>query len=944
MFIKTKFINLKFSTKFYQVAIAFFALYLLVLSLLKLTEFTKSTTDENLFRDAPSLLYVVSNYVIPNDSSSGEQAEIDTIKTSDLILTVAGKKVNNFEKWQDVLSSLQKGVPSSIEVFRTLEDKVYKCFFIPNTLPLNFLEEIPQCVYIQNVTRGGVSDLAGMRKGDLIYKINDQSFSTELEADFILRREQSGTTILYDIIRNNQRIVLPVTLAKFGITVATVVMYLSGLIFWVLGTFVGVRRSGLVSGRLLGLAFLCFGFVVMTSQMLQTRSTGLLTQFVLVTISFALVLGFAFWNHSKLHFPELRPEILENRKLIVINYILAFCYFSFFCASLLFILPNNFWVQIISISSIVLLIGYSLVIHFFYRKQRSKEYRKIRNVLSVLSFTAIPLAILFPILVFYLGYPNQIGFMGLFLLIIPFGYFYVIGHYHLLGLDLKVSRSIQYTILLTAWILLVSMILVKMLIILPSFYFEIPNLKFTGTSFIILDVPPDPKTHEFWEKLIIIFMALTSTFVFVKIGRAGNKFIARKFNRGHYNLSNATSELSEIMATKLGMEELAKGVVERLAKLMHLKRVGIIFFRDQKFCCCQQAFGFDGDEWNEVCLNYGEGLVAEIKRFRSESRFSVDYLQSEIKKDFQRHGFKHIFPIRFKNQLVGTFVIGEKLSETPLHLEDLSFLAAVAKQTSIAIENAFLHEELTEQERLKHELKIARRIQMASLPQQTPDIDGLDISGNSIPALEVGGDYFDYLNSVPNGLTIIVGDVSGKGTSAALYMSKLQGIIRSLHAFDLSPKELFNRANQLLRQDMEKKSFVTAIGGCFNTSKKRLCLARAGHLPLYYFNAKEGKVKQLTPKGLGLGLEKADKFCVEMEELCFSYKSGDIFLFVTDGITEAQTNSGDEFGEERLELFLKTNYQLAAGAIQNGILEEVKDFVTGGLPHDDQTIVVVKAV
>lgn len=922
----------------------FFALYLLVLSSLKLAEYTKSATDENLFRNAPSLLYVVSNYVLPNDDSVATQTEIDTIKVSDLILSVAGKKVNNLYDWQDVLNGLPKDAPISIKIFRTLEDKVYECSFIPDTLPANFVEQIPEFVYVQNVTLGGVSDLAGMQKGDLIYRIDDRSFSTAREADVIMRQVHSGTTTLYDIIRNNERIVLPVTMAKFGITLAIFVMYLAGLIFWGFGAFIGVRRAGLIAGRLLGFAFLCLGFALMTSQMLRSATVSLINQFVLATISFAMVFGVAFWNHSKLYFPEPRPEILENRKLIVINYVLAFSCFVLFCVSLFFNPFNPFWQRLIANNSFALLMCYSLLIHFLYRKQRSKEYRKIRNILSGLSFTAVPLAILFAVLAINLGYPNQIGFMGLFLLIIPLGYFYVIGKYHLLDLNIKVNRSIQYTIIVTAWIVFLSVIFIKILSILPSFYFEIPNLKFTGTSFIVLDVPPDPKTHEFWEKLLIITMALTAAFLFLKIGRSGNKFIEDRFNRGQYNLSTATSELAEIMATKLGMEELAKGVVERLAKLMHLKRVGIIFFRDQKSCCGQHAFGFDGHEWDEVCLNYGEKLVSEIKRFSSESRFSVDYLQSEIKKDFLKHGFRHIFPIRFKDRLVGTFVIGEKLSETPLHLEDLSFLAAVAKQTSIAIENAFLHEELTEQARLKHELKIARRIQMASLPQQTPDIDGLEIAGSSIPALEVGGDYFDYLNSVPNGLTIIVGDVSGKGTSAALYMSKVQGIIRTLHAFNLSPKELFTRANQLLRQDMDRKSFVTAIGGCFNAGKKKLCLARAGHLPLFYYNAKVGEVQQITPKGLGLGLKKAEAFGCELEEIRFGYKSGDIFLFVTDGITEAQTNFGEEFGEDRLEVFLKTNHQLDARSIQDGILEEVKNFVASALPHDDQTIVVVKAV
>ena len=396
------------------------------------------------------------------------------------------------------------------------------------------------------------------------------------------------------------------------------------------------------------------------------------------------------------------------------------------------------------------------------------------------------------------------------------------------------------------------------------------------------------------------------------------------------------------MATKVGMVQLAQGIIEKLAKVMDLKRVGVMFFRDQKVCCCQEALGFNVEEWNELCVRYGDRLVAEIQRYRTEARFSIDYLPPSIKEDYLRNGFRHLVPIRFKDKLVGTFLIGEKNSESPFDVEDLTFIGAVAKQASIAIENSFLHEELTKRERLKHELEIARRIQMASLPQETPQIEGLDISGKSIPALEVGGDYFDYLNGVASGLTVIVGDVSGKGTSAALYMSKIQGIIRSLHAFDLSPRELFIRANHLLWQDMEKKSFITALGAVIDTKAGHLILARAGHLPLFYYSASRKEVQLITPKGLGLGLSGTDEFATQIEEQIIKYQPGDIFLFVTDGVTEAKTKGGGEFGEDKLSQVLQQSISYNADAIRDRVLSEVNEFVAGMLPHDDQTIVVVK--
>ena len=131
--------------------------------------------------------------------------------------------------------------------------------------------------------------------------------------------------------------------------------------------------------------------------------------------------------------------------------------------------------------------------------------------------------------------------------------------------------------------------------------------------------------------------------------------------------------------------------------------------------------------------------------------------------------------------------------------------------------------------------------------------------GVSVPAQEVGGDYFDYLDGNDGQLTVMIGDVSGKGTSAALYMSKLQGIVRSLHGFDLAPRQLFVRTNDLLGRDMERRSFVTVLGAFFDSPARTLTVARGGHLPLYQWVAATGAVRRWLPRGLGLGLTASER-------------------------------------------------------------------------------------
>jgi sigma-B regulation protein RsbU (phosphoserine phosphatase) len=167
---------------------------------------------------------------------------------------------------------------------------------------------------------------------------------------------------------------------------------------------------------------------------------------------------------------------------------------------------------------------------------------------------------------------------------------------------------------------------------------------------------------------------------------------------------------------------------------------------------------------------------------------------------------------------------------------------------------------------------------------------------------------------------------------------------RSLHDFGLSPRELFVRANHLLCQAMERTSFVTSIGASFEPDARRMRLARAGHLPLFYYSAQNARVEKITPKGLGMGLDDEKLFAAELEERKLSYECGDVFLFVTDGITEAQDGTGSEFGEESVSEILSHHSTSSAERIRDQIISAVKSFAQNTQQHDDLTVVVVKAM
>jgi sigma-B regulation protein RsbU (phosphoserine phosphatase) len=804
-----------------------------------------------------------------------------------------------------------------------------------SAFPKNFFRVIPPTAYVVFVHNGGASDRAGMKVGDLIFRINGKHFKDFIEADRILRRGQSGKTIAYEVLREGRELTLQVELAKFGIRFALLVMSFSGLLFMATGAFIALNRPQFKAARLLGLAFLMTGFTMAVGMFQRDAEVDTFVVLRNVTILACYIFGLATWLHSSYYFPKERPEILAKPWIPYVPYAIGLAFAAFFITQ-----KNPGPVSAVAtLGTLITSLLYTLIVHFIYRKHRSAEIKKLGRMVK---WTGITIGAVSVIIFINVDDWMNAGYVGIPLLLLPLAYLYTMGRYRLMEMDLRIRRNIQYTIASALWIVVLAGVSLKILLLLAGLHLNLPNVRFSVTSIEVLEEPLPPAQRELQERGVIMFFAIALGWMAWKAGQHGQRFIDRKFDRGAYDYRRAASELAEVMATKLSMVDLARGIVQKLSDIMHLRRVGVLFFRDQKESCCQEADGFDGAEWKEFCMEVDQRLVSTLDKFRSDSRLSVDYLPPDLQQSFQKHGFRHLIPIRFKGKLVGVLLIGEKLSEAPFHTEDLTFLAAVAKQSSVAIENAFLYEGLAEQERLKHELAIARRIQLASLPQNTPQVEGLDIAGISIPALEVGGDYFDYLNGAPHEITVVVGDVSGKGTSAALYMSKVQGILRSLHGFGLSPRDLFIRANHLLCHDMEKKSFVTTIGADFDTLSRRVVMARAGHLPLFYYGVKKQGVEKITPKGLGFGLDDEGIFATELEEKTMQYEAGDVFLFVTDGITEAHSSRGEEFGEESIVRILENSAGLSAAQIRDHVITAVKRFGAGTQQHDDQTVVVVK--
>jgi sigma-B regulation protein RsbU (phosphoserine phosphatase) len=325
-------------------------------------------------------------------------------------------------------------------------------------------------------------------------------------------------------------------------------------------------------------------------------------------------------------------------------------------------------------------------------------------------------------------------------------------------------------------------------------------------------------------------------------------------------------------------------------------------------------------------------LEEQVGEIAAEEKSRLEKLRAEL-----------VLPILSKKSLTGLLALGSKAGNEPYYKEDLELLATLGDQINISFENALLTEKLREQDRLKKELEVARRIQMSSLPQADPQIPGLEISGVSIPALEVGGDYYDYLNFADGRFGVVIGDVSGKGASAALYMSQLKGMLQAGAKHHLSIKDLFVEVNAITFQSLASQSFITLLCGAFDVPARQLRLARAGHLPLIHYSALERVCRQLIPKGLGVGLENGPLFKNELEEIELRFDPGDVFLFYTDGLTEARDALGNELETSWMEKIIRANGYASAIALREKIISQLRQLTTADSPKDDMTLVVVKA-
>lgn len=244
--------------------------------------------------------------------------------------------------------------------------------------------------------------------------------------------------------------------------------------------------------------------------------------------------------------------------------------------------------------------------------------------------------------------------------------------------------------------------------------------------------------------------------------------------------------------------------------------------------------------------------------------------------------------------------------------------------------------------RMKKELNYAREIQLSMLPQNDAVIGDIEISGISLPASEVGGDYFDYFKVSENEVGIFICDVSGHGVASGLLLSGLRSCMHLILEDNTNPKFIIEKLNRMIRKTQSRKMFVTAIFAIIDTEKNKCMLFNAGHLPPYKISGESKEIFKIKKHGLALGAMNIVEAEGAANEVVFDFNKGDKLILYTDGVNEAMNSTKMEYGLDNLELYLNNNADKKTNELLNGLINDVKKFTGNSMQRDDLTLLIIQ--
>ncbi len=441
-----------------------------------------------------------------------------------------------------------------------------------------------------------------------------------------------------------------------------------------------------------------------------------------------------------------------------------------------------------------------------------------------------------------------------------------------------------------------------------------------------------------------VFLVLALIMFQPLIGRL-ETYLEEFLMRHRTDYRNVLRRLSRDVVTVLDIEELSRGLLDSLRESL-VARSGVLAVVDKKTQTLRavDSFGVDvealGGDRPAAILGDVAGHVTLLSIKEALSLFRDEAQRESMREFLTAASASWVLPLAHQEEVLGILTLGEKVLPTRFHSEDRQLMESLGSQLSLAVKNSFLYEETLGKKLMEEELLFARKIQSSFLPTEFPSFDRLDLYGKNVPSRFVGGDYFDVIPLGNGRFFIAIGDVSGKGVPAALLMSMLQASLRT-QSMDLRPvDQAVSTLNSLVVEMTTPEQFATFFLGMIDVGKMALTYCNAGHCYPILTGTHNGS-RFLSEGDLVLGVLKEASFSEHRIEL----SQGNLLVLYTDGVTEAEGVSREQYGERRLRVLLDSlPSSLGAKGVVERIEEAVVDFTERDELSDDMTVLAIKVL
>jgi serine phosphatase RsbU (regulator of sigma subunit)/MFS family permease len=816
----------------------------------------------------------------------------------------------------------------SVEVRVTSNDE---CYWIPEMVSKDSI-----ATFFDRVKVGGVTWNAGIRDGDQLIEIDGKTIYNPNIATVVLNRFKPGEYAEYKYKRNGEIFTTKVYIKKlieFGYLAGS----LSALFWMMIGFIVLIAKP---DGKIQKIFYSISALIVLSSMTVlipfgpkfiefykenTILCTLLGTAWIIGTFFYPFVVIYLFW-----YFPK--PFNFVEKKWI---------------SRILFILPSLFSIAFV-IFSVLTIEFKTLGLESYYLLLRNIRFVSLAATITAFVFLIIQYRRLKtktekkPLMLFIIAfafafavsiYVGQIApaiadtffnspeyYMPIILIaIVPLIFAYSILKYQLMDVSVVIRNAIVYgtaTVSVAAIYFFVIYIAGKSI----SSFFGVENQGIIAGVFFIV--------------FALVFQSTKDRF---------QNFLTKRFYPEQFAHQQVLMDLSSELAIVAGLENIITLMKKTFVDALKINTFGILVRDKEGNLSLVDSVGIENTDCKITESRITLFLKDKMLTTKHPSIEQADFktILPDAKADnLIKEGIHTIIPMMAKGKLVGLLLFGLKHSGSHFAGKDLELLWAAANQAAISIENARLYKTEVEKQKIERDLDLARKIQQGLLPQCIPNMNGLDICGEMIPAMQVGGDYYDLIPVSDSKLFVIVGDVSGKGLSASLYMTKLQTMIKLSCTDNRSPKDVLTEVNRRMYEELDRSWFVTITLALFDMSEQTLRFCRAGHMPVVV--ATNGTVQSFRTDGMGVGMEKGIIFEKSLVEEVIKLKPGQIYAFFTDGVTEAMNEQSELFGDDNLNNILKNKTQSRSADIVNEIWHSVKTFRGTAEVNDDMTMVVVK--